>query len=155
MAALSAARKISSGDPRLNLVMQEVSLCLATSGLSISLLEHTRVLQTRSPTRFQGNSSPQVGGHCQAVSTVCLSGKQTAEQRRGGAQVAVHCQQLRGVVVAKVGPKLSSFLRTRSINCTLVQVMLRIAQSKLLSPSQEWETEFGEITWGRTIAHCG
>ncbi len=58
LAALNAARKLSSSDPKLNTVMQELALLVAIDGLHLGLIEHTpglaNVLPDRLSRRFQG-----------------------------------------------------------------------------------------------------
>ncbi len=50
--ALNAARKLSSSDPKLNAVMQELALLVAVHGLNINLIEHTPGLANILPDRL-------------------------------------------------------------------------------------------------------
>ncbi len=49
LAALGAARRLASPDPKLNAVMQELSLQVAMHGLNIGLISHTPGLANKLP----------------------------------------------------------------------------------------------------------
>ena len=61
LAALNAARKLASADPRMNTIMAELALTSAVSGVQVGLLKHTpgvsNTLADKLSRRFQREGS--------------------------------------------------------------------------------------------------